>query len=51
MVMQIIGTFNLMDKNAAFDSIVKTLLAMAFVSIIMSVILVFGYLKASFRED
>ena len=49
-LMELISTYNLMDKHAVYDGFVKGFIAASLVSIVMSIILVFGYLKMSFKE-
>lgn len=51
MLMDVLSTFNLFAKGAIFDGLVKTLLALCFFSIIMSGILMFSYLKLSFKNS
>jgi hypothetical protein len=50
MLLQIIETFDLFAKNASADGLAKGLLAFAFVSMVMSVILIFSYTKLSFKD-
>jgi hypothetical protein len=50
MLMDVLSTFNLMAKGATFDGLVKTLIGLCATSIIMSGILMFSYLKMSFKE-
>jgi len=50
MLMDVISTYNLMDKHAVYNGFVKGFILMSLVSVVMSVILVFGYLKMSFKE-
>jgi hypothetical protein len=50
MLMDVLNTFNLMAKGAAIDGLVKSLLGLCCLSIIMSGILMFSYLKMSFKE-
>ena len=51
MLMDTISTLNLADKNTPVDGFVKIMIALPLISIVMSVILVFGYLKMSFKTD
>jgi len=49
--MDVLSTFNLLDKKAVFDGFAKALMAMSVFSVAMSIILVFAYLKMSFKDQ
>jgi hypothetical protein len=52
MLMDVLSTFNLLDaKHAVFDGFTKALMAMSVFSIGMSIVLVFGYVKMSFKDQ
>lgn len=51
MLMDTINTFNLMDKHAVYDAFTKIMMGMSLFGIVMSVILVFSYLKFSFKDQ
>ena len=46
-----ISTFNLMGKDAVYDAFVKVTIGMLLFSMVLSVVLVFSYLKMSFKEQ
>ena len=50
MLLDVFSSFDLMAKNAHIDGLSGGLMAFCFVSMIMSVILVFGYTKLSFKD-
>jgi hypothetical protein len=50
MLMDVLNTFDLMAKGAVIDGFIKILLGLCFFSIIMSGILMFSYLKLSFKD-
>jgi hypothetical protein len=50
MLMDVLNQFDLMAKGATFDGFIKSLIALCFFSIIMSGILMFSYLKLSFKD-
>jgi hypothetical protein len=50
MLLDVISAFDLMAKNASYDNGAKELLGLSVVSIVMSVILVFGYTRLSFKD-
>ena len=49
-LLEVINTYDLMAKNAAYDGLTKGFLWFCLISIIMSVILIFGYTKLSFKD-
>lgn len=51
MLMETISSLNLADKTVPFDGFAKAMVAIPLVSLVMSVVLVFGYLKMSFKEQ
>jgi hypothetical protein len=51
MLLQEIEAGNLFAKGASFDGLTKALIGFSFVSIVMSIILVFSYLKLSFKDQ
>ena len=51
MLMDVLNTFDLMAKGAVVDGFIKSLIALCFVSIILSGLLMFSYLKLSFKEQ
>ena len=50
MLLEVIASADLFAKNAVADGLTKSLLAFCFLSIVMSVILIFSYLKLSFKD-
>jgi hypothetical protein len=50
MLLDVINSFDLMAKNATYDTASKALLSLSLFSIIMSVILIFGYARLSFKD-
>ena len=50
MLMDVFSSFDLMAKGAHIDGLSGGLMTFCFVSMIMSVILVFGYTKLSFKD-
>ena len=51
MLLEVISSFDLMAKQAIFDGLVKALMALSVFSIIMSCILIFSYMKLSFKDQ
>jgi hypothetical protein len=50
MLMDVLNSFDLMAKGAQFDLLVKSLLGLCIFSMILSGILMFSYLKLSFKD-
>jgi hypothetical protein len=51
MLLEVISSFDLMAKEAVFDGLVKSLMSLSVCSIIMSCILIFSYIKLSFKDQ
>jgi len=51
MLMDVLSSYDLLGKNANFDGLAKSLVGMCVFSVIMSGILMFSYLKLSFRDQ
>ena len=49
-LLEVINTYDLMAKNATYDGLTKGFIWFCSISIVMSVILVFGYTKLSFKD-
>ncbi|MFI5196342.1 MAG: hypothetical protein ACHQD8_04570 [Chitinophagales bacterium] len=50
MLLDVINTYNLMAKQATYDNLAKGFLWFCLVSMIMALILIFGYTKLSFKD-
>ena len=50
LLMAVIEEFDLMAKGATYDSFIKGALCFGLISVIMSVIIIFGYTKLSFKD-
>ena len=50
MLLDVINTYDLMAKNATYDNLSRGFLWFCLMSIIMAVILIFGYTKLSFKD-
>jgi hypothetical protein len=50
MLMEVLATFDMLAKNAVFDFTAKVLLALSLLSIVMSVILAFAYVKLGIKD-
>ena len=51
MLLTFISEFNLMAKDAVFDSLIKSLMGICILGIVMSCLIVFSYTKLSFKEQ
>ena len=50
MLLDVISSFDLMAKNASYGGGAKELLGLSVFSMVMSVIMIFGYTKLSFKD-
>jgi hypothetical protein len=51
MMLEVISSYDLMAKTAKLDTVGKTLLSLSTVSIALSIILVFSYVKLSLKDE